>query len=117
MLFLILLLPLRGWAVDGMALHLGFAGSEVTVEALQRSSLAMPDDCPMLSHDTHSQTSPSSAANDHNGCQLCELCMPLAALESQNTIVVASHPNAVPATPAPTFASAETARLSKPPIS
>jgi hypothetical protein len=41
----------------------------------------------------------------------------LATLEVHATIIAANHPNAVPATPAPTFASAETARLSKPPIS
>ncbi len=117
LIFLIVLLPLRGWAVDGMALEMGLTETAVSGVAHPEAGQSLHADCPMLSQATPVQDPFAPYANDHQGCQSCELCMPLAALEPQTSLLVSSPPNGVPATPAPAFASAVTARLCKPPIS
>ena len=78
---MIVLLPLRGWAGNIMAVEMAsmaFAQAGVAIDA---SQTAMPADCPMLSQ-------LSSGAGDQNeaalpagcNCDTCELCLAVANL-------------------------------------
>ena len=78
----------------------------------------MSEDCAL-----HMQmTSPSKGGDasgnvQHTGCQSCDICMPLAALEDGTVITLAPMAHAVPMRHPGTFESAEPARYAKPPIS
>jgi hypothetical protein len=64
----------------------------------------------------HHQSSDSHAPV-HKGCQSCQLCMPLAALDSPVVLAIAANPQVLPLTRSSRFASADPARDAKPPIS
>lgn len=109
-LVLIVLLPLRAWSVERMAVHM--AAGEVAVVAGEPAA-AMLADCPM--HMTAADNSTEPQAD--RGCQSCQLCMSL----SPATLPLIKAPGLRPlvaASPhADRYASAELARLVKPPIS
>ena len=54
---------------------------------------------------------------DHKGCESCQLCMPLVALDAAVVLAVATLPEAVPVPRIGNFVSADPARDVKPPIS
>ena len=98
LLLLVLLLPLRGWSAEGMAIQ-------------------MSTDCAMMGQSADvAQGDHSSAAMDHKACKSCQLCMALVALGGGANIATSSSPSAAPAWGGAPFSSAEIAHHSKPPI-
>lgn len=106
-ILLIVLLPLRGWAVEQMA-HDMAAG-------------AMPADCPMVQM---AQAAPADMGSEYDGattptdrtCQSCQLCMALAAAEMPIIQAVGHAPPTVVVHRADRFVSADISPVSKPPI-
>jgi hypothetical protein len=119
LLFLIVLLPLRGWTAERMAIQMD-SGAPVATHSQAQSS-AMPEDCAL--HMQMAQTAlghtPTDAAHGtaHKGCQSCQLCMPLAALDAPAVLAFTACPQALPHMRSSRFVSADTARDVKPPIS
>lgn len=115
-LFLIALLPLRGWSVQ----HMAFAmqGSAPVAAVVLGEPVAMPQDCVLHQQATPDHASPSALhGSGHPGCQACQLCMPLAALECMAPLLAAASPQARPMLYSSCFASADPAHTTKPPIS
>ena len=108
-LFLIALLPLRGWTVERMVVQMGGQSAECALH-MQMAMQAGPQDA----------AEPEPAASqrpDHQGCQSCQLCMPLAALATPMLVLTAAAAQAQPLPANIRFASADAARYTKPPIS
>ncbi len=108
-LVLIALLPLRAWSVERMAVHM--AASEVAVAAGEPTA-AMPADCPM--HMT--ATGDSGEPQTERGCQSCQLCMSISPATLPLLKTPGLRPLATVSPQADRYASAELARLVKPPI-
>ena len=114
-LFLIALLPLRGWTAERMV----FAMDVAPVVALSHGvDAAMPEECAlhMEMASAHHESAPGHHS-DHKGCESCQLCMPLVALDADLVLAVAVNPEAKPLPRNSDFASADPARDVKPPIS
>lgn len=120
-ILLIALLPLRGWSVERMAVHMAASAS---------AAQAMPSDCPMM---IQTGASASDAGAKHLGdssdkgdygkspgnslsCQSCQLCMSLATPDTPAIQPLAGGPRATTAARAERFASADLPRATKPPI-
>ena len=107
-LLLIVLLPLRGWAVERMAVDMA-AG-------------AMPADCHMV-HMVQAAPADADAAEGSDTsltegtCHSCQLCMSLVALDTPAVHMVCPAPLAATMHPADRFVSADLSRSIKPPIS
>lgn len=93
-----------------MAVHM--AANEVAVAAGEPAA-AMPADCPM--HLT--PAGDSTEAQAERGCQSCQLCMSLSPATLPLLKASGLRPLADASPPADRYASAELARLVKPPIS
>ena len=111
---MIVLLPLRGWAADVMAIQAAPGGSSTWVAS------DMPSDCPMLAATDAAAAAddalaPATAAADC--CASCELCTPVAGPVGLGFDVVAPAPDARPLTADAEFASAAAAPAVKPPNS
>jgi hypothetical protein len=113
-MFLIALLPLRGWSVQNMVMQMGAPSV-----ASQTAEPAMGEDCAL-----HMQQSAEGEAGhtahpkpDHKGCQNCQLCMPLAALQTFGGLALTTSAQTVPLMGSSHFVSADRARDAKPPIS
>ena len=115
-LFLIALLPLRGWTVQGMVFAM--EGSVPVAAASLPADIGMSEECALHMHSAsgHHQTGESSAPV-HKGCQSCQLCMPLAALDSPVVLALVASPQTLAITRSSRFVSADPARDVKPPIS
>jgi hypothetical protein len=144
-LFLIALLPLRGWTAERMVFPAGHGMAAMAGAQHQEvaDAGAMPADCAL-----HMQTvaadlalagngGPSALAGNggpsqdsvatgpvnkagsasHSGCESCQLCMPLVALAAVQLAPVVFSPHAQPAAGTSRFASADAALSVKPPIS
>jgi hypothetical protein len=111
-LFLIALLPLRGWTAERMVFETGHG------TAVSAAASAMPEECALHMQMTsaHHETA-ASHVPDHKGCESCQLCMPLVALDSPVVLAAATGPQALPRMGTSQFASADSARDCKPPIS
>lgn len=110
-LVLIAVLPLRAWSVEGMAVHM--AANEVAVAAGEPAAV-MPADCPMH------LTAAGDSTEDHaaeRGCQSCQLCMSLSPAAWPVLKAPGLRPLANASLHADCYASADLARLVKPPIS
>lgn len=114
-LFLIVLLPLRGWTAERMVFQMEH-GAPVAMQA-QDMDAGMSEDCALHMQMASHHAADQSKNNSHTGCQACQLCMPLAALDAALQVVLAPNPQAVPVTLTSRFVSADTARHAKPPIS
>jgi hypothetical protein len=115
-IFLIALLPLRGWTVERMAFAVDGGAPLVALSALVDAG--MGEECAQhmqLASGHHA--SGESAAPAHKGCQACQLCMPLVALDSPVVLAVAASPQTLPITRSCCFVSADPAHDVKPPIS
>jgi hypothetical protein len=114
-LFLIALLPLRGWTAERMV----FAMDAAPVVAMSQDvDAAMPKDCALHMHvDSARHGSAAGHGADHKGCESCQLCMPLVALDAAEVLAAASLPAAVPSPCNSRFVSADAAPGIKPPIS
>ena len=100
-LILIALLPLRGWSAVDMSVKMAAA-----------ETVAMPDDCPMMS--MNSTTDDDKA---HTGCQSCQLCMTLVAQDVPGISLPEPAPLSLALAPTAHYASADISTDSKPPIS
>ncbi|WP_342618510.1 hypothetical protein [Rhodoferax sp. GW822-FHT02A01] len=113
-LFLIALLPLRGWTAQRMVLDMN---APAVVVSMQQQS-GMSEDCALqmqMAALSHGDQDPG--ATQHAGCQSCDICMPLAALDEAPEMALKPIPHAVPVRQPGTFESAEPTRYTKPPIS
>lgn len=108
-LVLIALLPLRAWSVERMAVHM--AANEVA-GATGEAVAAMPADCPMHMTAADDSTEPQA----ERGCQSCQLCMSLSPATLSLLKAPGLRPLSAASPPADRYASAELARLVKPPI-
>ncbi|HWH84515.1 MAG TPA: hypothetical protein VNU71_19980 [Burkholderiaceae bacterium] len=108
-MFMIVLLPLRGWAGDLMSVQMATGG------LASHAASGMPADCPMHATADAAQSSPAPAGMD--GCTSCDLCVPMAELSSTRFDVVAFATQAAPLTGGIAFVSAAPAPALKPPIS
>jgi len=127
-LFLIALLPLRGWSVERMAIDM--QGMPVAVHA-QGVALGMSAECALhmqslLQMDTSADAAHTASHGTdqhpdhkpgHKGCQSCQLCMPLLALDGTVPLHLATPPQQLPRAHSSRFVSADSARNAKPPIS
>ena len=109
---LVVMLPLRGWAGDVMAVDMA-AATVSTVKVLNMGSpAAMPADCAMHS-------SPVSADTEAhcNSCDTCELCLAVANLQAVAWSASQLIQHASPLMPDTRFSSTALATNRKPPIS
>ena len=115
-LFLIALLPLRGWTAERMVFEME-AGAPLAAVS-QAAGAGMGEECAlhMQMASSHHQSGESHAPA-HKGCHSCQLCMPLAALASPLVLAVAASPQVLPITRSSRFVSADPAHDVKPPIS
>ena len=126
-LFLIALLPLRGWTVERMGVQM--AGMQVAVQ-LQSLASGMSAECAqhmqMVMQRVVSsgeaaaavQAEPADTSHsEHKACQSCQLCMALAALDAPLVLALLAAPQSQPQACSSAFASADAARCAKPPIS
>ena len=119
-LFLIALLPLRGWTAERMVFAVAQEHAVVAALAHHDDSAAdMPADCAL-----HMQMATDGAQHphdggtpSHSGCESCQLCMPLVAAADVHAPALPAGPQAQPATGVSRFDSAEPALFVKPPIS
>ena len=119
-LFLIALLPLRGWTAQQMVFQMGQGAPVAAASADHAMHGTMPADCALhmqLASGDHASSHASSHGADHKGCESCQLCMPLVALASPVLLTLAPAPQALTVTHGGAFASADTARAARPPIS
>jgi hypothetical protein len=115
-LFLIALLPLRGWTAERMVFAMD--KSPVTVSS-HGADVAMSEECALhMGIDLGSAHHETAAGHgtDHKSCESCQLCMPLVALDAPTVLAAAALPDAVPVPRISNFASADRARDVKPPI-
>lgn len=111
-LFLIVLLPLRGWSADDMAIQM--ASMEVGIGI---ATMSMPVDCPMMGMSIRQVHGDKvSALADQKHCQSCQLCMSLSVLGISPVFNAFSPPRSAPSWAHLSFTSADILRVSKPPI-
>jgi hypothetical protein len=116
LLFLIASLPFRGWAVERMAFQMdrGLPGFNIT----QGVDAGMSDDCAMhMQEASDVQGAASTHDSPNKGCQSCQLCMALAALDTPAAFALMTIQQSAPVLRTSDFASAEPVRCAKPPIS
>lgn len=117
LLFLIALLPLRGWTAQAMVMPLQPAAAHAQLAQSAPVSDAMPADCaqhlPMAASAADADSAPRPL---HKSCQSCQLCMPLAAVAAPVLPDMPFGPQAQPSSQGSRFASADAARHAKPPI-
>ena len=114
---MIVLLPLRGWAGNAMAVDMA-AQQVLMAQAGAVSTAAMPADCPMHLQAVADKADQTSPAVDHcHSCDTCQLCLALASWPPQDWPAgLTSRPGA-PLLAGTSFRSADTAASIKPPIS
>lgn len=120
-LLLIALLPLRGMALDRMVFQMQSPASAVSLA----KDTGMGEDCALHTQaasaaqgaGSDAGADPDQGTQQHKGCQSCQLCMPVAALTAPTLAAIKPVPQSVPLLRTTAFASAESARLAKPPIS
>ncbi len=127
--FLLLTLPLRGWAGDVMAIrmatHQGMPAQQAAVAviatpAAPASGAAEHDDCmghTQAANPVDEAADAAAGAGHCNTCSHCQLCFTVAVLLPDMGAVVMLLPQQPATLQAPTFISADTARGFKPPIS
>ena len=109
---LVVLMPLRGWAGDVMAVDMAAAiVSKMKVVNID-SQAAMPADCAM-----HSEPASAGLEAHCNDCDTCELCLAVANLQAVPWSASQSVRHASPLLPDTRFGSTALATNRKPPIS
>lgn len=117
LVLLIVLVPLRVWAAEGMTVRMASMQLGTVAMAAGEPVKAMPLDCPMMAKSGDMQDDQPVENQSHAGCQSCQLCMalaapqilPLAALDKVKSGLRIWHPSS--------YTSADIARDVKPPIS
>ena len=123
---MIVLLPVRGWVGNAMALDMA-AQQVLMAQAVAPSPLAfnaespMPADCPMHAQataDAAGEASQTTGAGAHcNGCNTCQLCLALASFTWIDPPTGVFTASAAPLLSGLRFSSAESVSNLKPPIS
>ena len=120
-LFLIALLPLRGWTAERMVFAMDTSPVSVSSHGVD---VAMSEECALhmgiaLGIDLGSAHHDLAAGHgtDRKSCESCQLCMPLVALDAEPVLAIAANPGAMPLARISHFVSADPARDVKPPIS
>ena len=123
---MIVLLPVRGWVGNAMALDMA-AQQVLMAQAVASSPLAfnaespMPADCPMHAQataDAAAEASQTTGAGAHcNGCNTCQLCLALASFTWMDPPTGVFTAPAAPLLTGLRFSSAESVSNLKPPIS
>ncbi len=126
---MIVLLPVRGWVGNAMALDMA-AQQVLMAQAVAPSPLAfnaeslMPADCPMHAQatadaaDAAGEASQTTGAGAHcNGCNTCQLCLALASFTWMDPPTGVFTAPAAPLLTGLRFSSAESVSNLKPPIS
>ncbi len=126
---MIVLLPVRGWVGNAMALDMA-AQQVLMAQAVAPSPLAfnaeslMPADCPMHAQapadaaDAAGEASQTTGAGAHcNGCNTCQLCLALASFTWMDPPTGVFTASAAPLLTGLRFSSAESVSNLKPPIS
>jgi hypothetical protein len=126
---MIVLLPLRGWVGDAMAMDFAAGTQDSTVFAIESEAHhahpAMADAASHAENTMHADcpdhaASPDDtlqAASDCDNCTACQICHAVALTPTLPQLTSAALPAAQPPAAAPLFASAERAPGFKPPIS
>ena len=113
-IFLIVLLPLRGWAGDLMSVHMETSG------LAPGASSVMAPDCSMRSApaaaNSASDADDPALSSGMESCTSCDLCLPIAELPDAGRTTLGFAAHAKPLTSGIDFASAPLAPAMKPPI-
>jgi hypothetical protein len=112
LIVLILLLPLRGWTADAMAVAMGMHG--LAAASAQAALSDMPADCPMLSI-AGQAAADGSVSGTGKTCNTCQLCMGVAAPFAVAVEPTMSDAASAPAHRPAAFISADLALSAKPP--
>jgi hypothetical protein len=120
---MIVLLPLRGWAGNAMAVDM--AAQQVLVAQASAASAAamvaesaMPADCPMHLQAVADKADQASPVNAHcSSCDTCQLCLALATWTQPDWPAGAMSRPGAPLLAGTSFRSADSAASLKPPIS
>lgn len=115
-ILLVMLLPLRGWSAQSMAIQMTLNQLTVEVAAEKVSMAAMPADCPMLAQQASETDESPMPAKSHSGCLTCQLCMSLATQLLSAPNLLSYERQAFLVSIAVSFISAELMRQAKPPI-
>ncbi len=117
---MIILLPLRGWAGQSMAVDMAAQQLVMAIAVATSAETApMPPDCPMLAGSGAEMEHTDTAAADLHcdNCNTCQLCLTLGSLTHAPLPAQAFVPFYKPQTLSIQFLSADTAPGHKPPIS
>lgn len=116
-ILLVMLLPLRGWSAERMAIQMTQSQMTAEVAGEPASMAGMPADCLMMMAQPASETEKSpTPSKSHAGCQTCQLCMSLGAQDFSAPSFMACERQVPPVSIAVRFISADLARQVKPPI-
>jgi Cu/Ag efflux protein CusF len=115
-IFLVVLIPLRGWSAERMVVQMAYSQTIAEVADEQISMDGMPDDCPMLAQAKSKAEKPASPGKGFVGCQTCQLCMTLASSSFPQTQLSAQLTEVHPDPAGASFISADLAPRVKPPI-
>ena len=114
---MIVLLPLRGWAGNAMAVDMA-TQQVLMAQASAASTAAMPADCPMHLQTVADKAEQASPASAHcHSCDTCQLCLALASWTHAAWPADAMNRPGAPLLAGNCFRSADTAAGFKPPIS
>lgn len=113
LVFMIVLLPLRGWAGDLMSVQMAVSG------LAPQPALSMPAGCPMHTpvDAAHAEAGAESRPVSMASCDGCDLCVPMAEQASTRLDIASFAAHAQPPAGREDFASAALARALQPPIS
>ena len=120
---MIVLLPLRGWAGNAMAVDMAtqqvlMAQADAASTAAMLAESAMPVDCPMHVQAVADKADQTSPAGAHcHSCDTCQLCLALASWTHHDWPAGAMSRPGAPLLANTSFRSADTAASLKPPIS
>ena len=120
---MIVLLPLRGWAGNAMAVDMAaqqvlMAQASTASTAAMVAEAAMPADCPMHLQAVADKVDQTSGASTHcHSCDTCQLCLALASWAHMAWPAGAMSRPGAPLLAGTSFRSADTAASLKPPIS
>ena len=115
-IFLVMLIPLRGWSAERMVIQMAYSQTVAEVADAQMSMDGMPADCPMLAQAESKSDKSTSPAKGFAGCQTCQLCMTLASLSFPQIQLSAHRTEVHPDSSRARFSSADLALQVKPPI-
>ena len=126
-MFLICLIPARGWTGTAMGMQMATAEAAASIKIVQTSlqaiamtpSTDMAADCPMHANASEAPTKgqPDGGSKACSGCDTCELCLAIASFTAHQFHATPFSPSAALTAVPHGFISADRAIGLKPPIS